>query len=602
MSAAGVDNALSQEVWASRYRYRLPDTSTTERSLADTWDRVAAALASVERTGAKQWQREFRSVLEGFRFLPAGRILAGAGTARDVTLFNCFVMDFIDDSMDAIFEQLRRSALTMQWGGGIGVDFSTLRPRGTAAVTRGAIASGPVSFMRIWDAMCATMLSTGARRGAMMGTLRCDHPDIEEFIEAKRQVRTLTNFNLSVQVTDELMRAVADDREFELCFPDDDDAIESERKTLRWPGQDGEIPCRIVRKLAARALWQHMMDAAFESAEPGVLFVDRINRSNNLYYCEHITSTNPCGEIPLPANGACNLGSVNLCAFVREPFSARASLDVGGIERVVRVAVRMLDNVITLSKFPLAEQAATVAESRRVGLGITGLGDTLIMLGLHYDSEQARQSAHDAVAAIRNAAYRASTELAVERGSFPAFDRDRFLAGTYVRALPDDLRDSIAASGIRNSHLLAIAPTGTISLLANNVSSGIEPVYAFEAERRVLNARGEAEMHRIADPAYAEWQRDHGGSLPAAFVTADELSPEAHLKMIAALQPLVDNSISKTINVAADISRSAFAGIYSDAYGLGLKGCTVFRPNPVTGAILSEAPDVQCCHLEREAD
>lgn len=591
---------LSRHIWSTKYRHVRPD-GTAEASIDDTWRRVAAAVASVERDGAHE--KAFLEALDGFKFLPAGRILAGAGTSLRTTLFNCFVMGYIEDSIESIFEHLKQGAITMQCGGGIGVDFSTLRPRGSEAATRGTIASGPVSFMKVWDAMCATLLSTGARRGAMMGTLRCDHPDIEEFVDAKRDPAALRNFNVSVQVTDELMQAVEADADWALCFPADEHDGDVETKRLRWPGRSDEVPCCIVRRVRARELWQRIMDAAYDSAEPGVLFVDRINAANNLYYREHITSTNPCGEIPLPAYGACDLGSINLAAFVREPFARSASLDFDAIERVVPVAVRMLDNVIDVSEYPLPEQANQARSSRRIGLGITGLGDALIMLGLHYGTDAARARAVEVLERIRNAAYRASIALAEEKGAFPSFERDAYLDGEYVGALPADIRDGIARSGIRNSHLLAIAPTGTISLLANNVSSGIEPVYALEGERRVLNRDGVSETRRTVDFAYAAWRREHGNArLPDVFVTAEALAPEAHLAMLAALQLLVDNSISKTINVAADIPRDDFAGIYRRAHALGLKGCTVFRPNEITGSVLTAEPGPHCCSIEREGD
>ncbi|MEX2481505.1 MAG: adenosylcobalamin-dependent ribonucleoside-diphosphate reductase [Gammaproteobacteria bacterium] len=599
---------LSHYVWASKYRYRPPGGAGpgAESSIAETWDRVAEALAGVEAGDARKWRKAFRGMLDDFHFLPAGRILAGAGTTRKVTLFNCFVMGFIEDSIDGIFDHLKQSAVTMQWGGGIGVDFSTLRPRGTRAVAHGAIASGPVSFMRIWDAMCATMLSTGSRRGAMMGTLRCDHPDVADFVDAKRERGELTNFNLSVQVTDELMEAVAADEPWPLCFPFEDEggkASGADTKRIRWPGRDQEVACRVLRRVPAKALWQRIMDAAYDTAEPGVLFVDRINRENNLYYREHITSTNPCGEIPLPAYGACDLGSVNLTRFVRRPFSSRAELDVAAIEDAARLATRMLDDVIDLSYYPLPEQAMMASTTRRIGLGVTGLGDALIMLGLHYDSEAARSVAAGVLTAIRDTAYRQSVALAQEKGAFPLFDRKAFLDGRYVATLPAELREDIARHGIRNSHLLAIAPTGTISLLANNVSSGIEPVFSLEGKRRVINENGALETHATVDYAYALWRREQRGALPATFVTADELPPEAHLAMAGALQPLVDNSISKTINVPEGISRAAFADIYRRAYELGLKGCTVFRPNPISGAVLSHSPArVHCCTPDREGD
>jgi len=597
-----LEDELSRHIWSTKYRHVRPDGSA-EASIAETWRRVAAAVAQAERSG--EHEAAFLDAVTGFKFLPAGRILAGAGTGRRTTLFNCFVMGFIEDSIESIFEHLKQGAITMQCGGGIGVDFSTLRPRGSEAATRGTIASGPVSFMKVWDAMCATLLSTGARRGAMMGTLRCDHPDIEEFVDAKRDPRALRNFNVSVQVTEELMKAVEADADWPLCFPADAHDGDGETKRVRWSGRAFEVPCRIVRRVRARALWQRIMDAAYDSAEPGVLFVDRINAVNNLHYCEHITSTNPCGEIPLPAYGACDLGSINLAVFVREPFTRSAALDLEAIERIVPVAVRLLDDVIDVSEYPLPQQAEQARSTRRIGLGITGLGDALIMLGLHYGSDAARAAARDVLTRIRDAAYRASIRLAEEKGPFPKLEREAYLDGEFVRSLPADIRDGIARAGIRNSHLLAIAPTGTISLLANNVSSGIEPVYALEGERRVLNREGVAETRRTVDFAYALWRRERGNApLPDAFVTAEELSPDAHLEMLAALQPLVDNSISKTINVAAGIPRDDFARIYLRAHALGLKGCTVFRPNPITGAVLSAEPmqGPHCCSIEREGD
>lgn len=608
MSEALFDNELSRQVWRSKYQYRTAD-GAADHSIEATWARVARALAAAEPGDQAISETEFRQVLEDFKFLPAGRILAGAGTAHLTTLFNCFVMDFVTDSLEGIFDGLKDAAMTMQWGGGIGCDFSTLRPSGADAMTRGTTASGPVSFMRVWDAMCGTLLSTGARRGAMMGTLRCDHPDIEDFIDAKREQGMLTHFNLSVQVTDAFMQAVAREDDWPLVFPvtEGSDASPADTRQLRWSGHDRKVPCAVAGHVPAAELWQRLMDAAYDTAEPGVLFVDRINQLNNLYYREHITSTNPCGEIPLPPFGACDLGSINLTAFVQRPFSGQAVLDMDGIAATAKTATRMLDNVIDQSEFPLEQQAAEARGSRRIGLGVTGLGDALIMLGQHYDSDSARALAQEVLRNIRDTAYRTSIELAAQKGSFPYFERDAYLAGEYVGRLPADIRKGIARNGIRNSHLLAIAPTGTISLLANNVSSGIEPVFAFEAERRVLNRAGEFDLYPATDHAFALWRRAQGreSSLPDCFVTAPELSPEAHLQMQAALQPLVDNSISKTINVPETITREAFASIYRRAFDLGLKGCTVFRPNPVRGAVLTRLEQiggVHCCAPEREGD
>jgi ribonucleoside-diphosphate reductase alpha chain len=507
------------------------------------------------------------------------------------------------DLIDAVLVAVQRQQAAV---GGVGYDFSTLRPAGTVAAASGSIASGPVSFMRIWDAMCATMLSTGARRGAMMATLRCDHPDIETFVDVKHDPAALRHFNLSVLVSDDFMRAVADDQDWPLVFPLHADEPAGETTLLRrWSGMAQPVACRIVRSIKARALWQRILRAAYDTAEPGVLFIDAINRDNTLGDRESISATNPCGEIPLPPYGACDLGSLNLTAFVVSAFTADTRLDLEALADAARLAVRFLDNVIEVSRYPLPAQARQALNTRRIGLGITGLADTLVLLGLRYDSEEARALAARIMRTLRDAAYRASIELAAEKGTFPAFESAAFLASGFAARLPDDIRSAIAAQGIRNSHLLAIAPTGTISLLANNLSSGIEPVFAAEAERRVLDSEGNYQTHRVVDAACQLWRQQGGCGLPPAWIEAQQLDPLAHLGMQAALQPYVDNAISKTINVAADIPFGSFEDLYRQAHSLGLKGCTVFRPNPVTGAILSQPPAVEqvhCCGLEREAD
>ncbi len=600
------DNPLSEEIWRTRYR-ASDGTSPGEESIFDSWDRVAAAVASVEVGDSARWAEVFRGLLADFEFLPAGRILANAGTDLRTTLSNCFVVGPIDDSLEGILDRLKESAVTIQWGGGIGCDFSTLRPHGSTARAAGTLASGPVSFMRLWDAMCATMVSTGSRRGAMMGTLRCDHPDIEQFIDAKRESGSLTNFNLSVQVTDEFMQAIEDDEVWPLVFPSTEELPPDERKLVQWTGHDAPTPCRIHRRIDARALWKKLIEAAYDTAEPGVLFIDRINRLNNLYYRERLTTTNPCGEVPLPASGACVLGSINLAQFVEHPFSSRATLNEARVAEAVRHATRFLDDVVDLDRHPFPAQSAEARGTRRIGLGVTGLADALALLGLDYASEAAREAARQLFVLIRDEAYSTSIELAREKGVFPYFDRQAYLKSAFVESLPTPLRDRIARHGIRNSHLLAIAPAGTISILANHVSSGIEPIFALTMRRRVRNADGLAETHTVVDHAYAAWQREHAATAqtPAAFVTSTEIPPEAHLRMQAALQPYVDGSIAKTINVAEAISRDEFESIYRLAFELGVKGCTVFRPNAVTGSILSaqEAPaaaSVHCCDLDRE--
>lgn len=601
--------AISRHIWSTKYRYR-EGAQPAEAGIRDTWWRMARALAAAEPEERERYARRFYEVLEDFRFLPGGRIHAGAGTSRNVTLFNCFVMGRIEDSVDGIFDSLKEAARTMQQGGGVGYDFSTLRPRGTWARTVGTIASGPVSFMRIWDQMCATMLSTGARRGAMMATLRCDHPDIEEFVTAKHDPRELRHFNLSVQVTDAFMEAVRTDRSWSLVFPDHeiDDGAASSTIERHWPGYAQPVPCRVVRTMRARDLWDRIMRSTYDYAEPGVMFVDRVNQLNNLRYREDISATNPCGEIPLPPYGACDLGSINLTRFVHKPFQSGAHIDYEGVRATAATATRMLDDVIDISRFPLEAQASQARGSRRIGLGITGLADTLMMLHVHYGTERARTIAARVMREICHTAYRTSIRLARDKGPFPSFTRDAYLDAPFVRSMPQDVIDGVAHDGIRNSHLLAIAPTGTISLLANNVSSGIEPVFDFEFTRRVLNADGTTTQYHLMDYAYALWQEvDWNQGTPEAFVDARSLRPECHLDMEAALQPYVDNAISKTVNVPADYDFADFRGLYELAFDRGLKGCTTFRPNPVTGAVLQSdeaAPErgVHCCTLEREAD
>jgi ribonucleoside-diphosphate reductase alpha chain len=595
---------ISRHIWDSKYRFRDGDV-VHDATIHDSWRRIARALADVEKKDRSLWESRFYETLRDFKFLPGGRIQAGAGTGRRVTLFNCFVMGTIEDSIDSIFDGLKEGALTMQQGGGVGYDFSTLRPQGTPAKSAGTIASGPVSFMQIWDAMCGTLLSTGARRGAMMATLRCDHPDIETFIDAKRDSHRLRHFNLSVLVTDAFMNAVRRDEDWALVFPSDDAAPKQESVMRQWSGNATPVRCRVYRRLRARDLWNRLMRATYEYAEPGVLFIDRINEFNNLEYREQISATNPCGEIPLPPYGACDLGSINLTAFVRDAFSDKARLDLDGIQTTAAIAVRMMDNVIDASQFPLPKQAEQARGARRIGLGLTGLADALILLGLRYDETPARELAADVMRTICHAAYRTSIALAQEKGSFPFFEREKYRQGKFIRSLPQDIQDGIARAGLRNSHLTAIAPTGTISLLANNISSGLEPVYAFNLTRRVLEIDGNYSEHALTDYALHRWREQHGDAKPPnTFVDSHALTPADHLAMQAALQPFVDNSISKTINVPREYPFEDFKEIYARAFDLGLKGCTTFRPNPITGEILHDEsePAAHCCTVEREAD
>ncbi len=598
---------ISRHIWETKYRYAGSDRR--ERNIGDSWRRIARALAAIEEMNVRSvWEQRFLSILQDFKFLPGGRIQAGAGTGRHVTLFNCFVMGIVEDSIPGIFHALQEGALTMQHGGGIGVDFSTLRPRGTPAKGAGSIASGAVSFMHLWDAMCGTILSTGARRGAMMATLRCDHPDIEEFIAAKQQSGQLRRFNLSIQITDAFIGAVRSNDEWPLVFPAT--AFDGCGETIMraWTGEVGPVPCRVMKRIGARDLWERILRATYDYAEPGVLFIDRINHLNNLWYRERLTATNPCGEIPLPPYGACDLGSLNVTRFVISPFTAEARIDLTDIERTTRIAVRLLDNVIDVSRFPLSEQRENAHGSRRIGLGITGLADALVMLGLRYGSTDSLAAAADIMRSICHTAYRTSIALAAEKQSFGYFDRERYCQSAFIRSLPEDIQNDIAKQGIRNSHLLAIAPTGTISLLAGNVSSGLEPIFAASYTRNVLTEDGKPTEFLLADYAFDLWQRLRGpmGEMPRDFITAGDLPARAHLEMQASLQPHVDNSISKTINVPRSTSFDEFKQIYDLAYDMGLKGCTTFRPNPIRGAILSEQAEgteaPHCCVAEREAD
>jgi len=555
---------IAQSIWDMKYRLKEADGTPIDETVEATWRRIARALAAVEAEPA-HWEERFYAALEDFRYLPAGRITAGAGTGRSVTLFNCFVMGTIPDDMGGIFEMLKEAALTMQQGGGIGYDFSTIRPRGAEVKSVAADASGPLSFMDVWDAMCRTIMSAGSRRGAMMATMRCDHPDIEDFIGAKSDSARLRMFNLSVLVSDAFMEAVKADGAWDL-----------------------EFEGKVYRTVQARDLWNRIMRATYDYAEPGVIFIDRINAANNLNYCETISATNPCGEQPLPPYGACLLGSINMARLVSDPFGKDAALDPEALGELVASAVRMMDNVVDASRFPLEAQAREAAAKRRIGLGVTGLADALLMLGLRYGSDEAAAQTESWLRQIARAAYLASVDLAREKGPFPLFDRDAFLASGNMMNMDDDVREAIAKHGIRNALLTSIAPTGTISLYAGNVSSGIEPVFAYSYTRKVLQKDGSRTEEEVVDYAVQMWREKFGDAeLPAHFVNAQTLDPEDHVKMQAAAQRWVDSSISKTINCPADISFEAFKNVYMQAYETGCKGCTTYRPNDVTGSVLS---------------
>ncbi len=565
--ASQFDQAISEFIWQEKYQYWV-NGNAVDATIEDTWRRVADGLASAERPEARRRiSDQFLSAMTDHKLLPAGRILAGCGTARNITLSNTFVMQTIPDSVAGIMDTAKHAALTMQMGGGLGYDFSTIRPAGTYVKGLDCGAAGPIAAMEIFDAVC-NMVVKGMGRGAMMATMRCDHPDIIDFVNAKTDRLKLRNFNLSVMLTDDFMDAVKNDDEWDLI----------------WDG-------KIVKTIKARSLWQTIMKRTYAAAEPGVLFIDRINALNPLSYLEKICATNSCAEQPLPPNGTCPLASINLAQLIRAPFEAKATLDLDELKRLTGVAVRMLDNAIDVSQFANEAQRQEAVTKRRIGIGVTAVADALIMLGIPYGTPEAARMLGSWMRALQNAAYAASAELARERGAFPAYIPQQHQDHPMVRRLEPEVRQLILRHGLRNAALTSIAPTGTISMLAGNVSSGIEPIFSLAYHRIVNTSRGTQRQEKVEDYAVWLYRRMFGAqaALPKAFVTAGNLEPAAHITMQAAAQHWVDGGISKTVNCPEAITFDAFKDVYQQAYDTGCKGCTTFRPNSITGSVLQEA-------------
>ncbi len=583
---------ISLDVLAEKY------LKPGEHSAQDIFRRVASALASVEPKDQVLWQERFLSNLQRGA-IGAGRIMSAAGTDIEATLINCFVQPVGDciqgtdkDGFPGIYEALREAAETMRRGGGVGYDFSRIRPKGARVKGTASIASGPCSYINVFDQSCSTVESAGARRGAQMGVLRIDHPDVQEFITAKRTPGRWNNFNVSVGVTDTFMKAVEQDEQWPLTH------VAEPSEALKQSGahtlEDGRWVYRTVR---ARDLWDTVMQSAYDFAEPGILFLDNINRDNNLRYCERIDATNPCGEQPLPSYGCCDLGPIILTRFIQHPFgrTGTASFDFEGFSEVVATQVRALDNVLDVTFWPLKEQHQQAMDKRRIGVGFTGLGDALVMLGLRYDHHDGREMATRIACTMRDVAYRASVELAKEKGVFPAFDAAKYLeAGTFASRLPDDIKALIVKHGIRNSHLISIAPTGTVSLaFADNASNGIEPAFSWRYQRKKREADGTTQEYAVEDHAWRLY-RELGGdvdNLPDYFISALELSAGDHIAMMEAVQPFVDTAISKTVNIPADYPYADFKQLYVKAWAAELKGLATYRPNSILGSVLSTTPE-----------
>lgn len=534
--------AISEEVHKDKYR-------GPGESFEDAMTRISQGLSDND----SHYYR-LRDVLLDMRFLPAGRVQAAIGSPRRTTAYNCFVSGTIADTMEDIMDKAKEAAQTMRLGGGIGYDFSTLRPRGHLIRSLSSHSSGPVSFMDIYNSVCGTISSAGHRRGAQMGVLRVDHPDIEEFINAKTNSNKLTNFNVSVGVTDTFMEALKSGKDFDLVF-------------------EG----RTHRSVSARALWDQIMRNTWDWAEPGVLYIDRMNAKNNLWYCEDIAATNPCGEQPLPPYGACLLGSFNLVKYVDQDNQVFLW---DKLRNDIKDVVRGMDNVVDRTVYPLEQQEDEAKCKRRMGLGVTGLANALEMLGFPYGSNGFISFMCDILRHIRDNAYSVGIDLAIEKGPFPMWDPEAYSKGNFIRTLPQDIQDSIHANGIRNSHYLSIAPTGTISLTADNISSGLEPVFAHKYDRTIIMPDG-TRVEEVKDYGYAKGIKGR---------TADQVAAGEHVAVLTAASKLVDSACSKTVNVGSDVSWQSFKDLYVQAYDGGASGCTTFRAAGKRYGILNAKP------------
>jgi ribonucleoside-diphosphate reductase alpha chain len=557
-TAAKVD--VAELVWRVKYQARSAAGEPLETTMDATFERVARAISAAEDQ-PERWRELFAAAMRARRLMPGGRVLAGAGAAGERTLLNTFVMARVDDDLERTLENLHVSAHSMRCGGGIGLDFSHVSPRGGGAADE----AGPLAFMGLWDSMCRSIVSSRTQRGAMMAVLACDHPDVAAFVSAKGRANELSTFNVSVLISDAFMHAVEAAASWE----------------LRFGG-------RVVSVVPARALWDQIVRSSFDSGEPGVIFIDRLNRQNNLAYCEDIVATNSCGEQPLPEHGAAPLASINLAVLVRDPFTTSARIEPEELAELATLGVRMLDDILTVTSFPDPRQRAEAHAKRRIGLGVTGLGDALIQCGARYGSQIAAYRVRSWLETIQSASYRASCELARERGPFPAFRAEPYLAAPTVSRLPPDVRDAIARRGMRNAVVNSIAPAGSISLLADNVSSGIEPVFSHICRRDVSIAAGEKVELVLRSFSLRRFQSLFGrdAPLPDSFVTAQDIAPEEHVAMLAAAQPFVDASISKTVNCPADMSFERFRAVYSEAFASGCKSLAAYRPNGIRGSVL----------------